>query len=59
MILQELVKRVPAFMYCLVVDENVYKIYGETFEQKFRATGKTLFVKVCTAQVPRACACLA
>lgn len=44
--MQEIVKRVPAFMYCLVADENVYKIFGETFVQKFRATGKTLFVKV-------------
>lgn len=44
--LQELVKRVPAFMYCLIADENVYAIYGETFVSKFRATGKTLFVKV-------------
>lgn len=43
---QELVKRAPAFMYCLVADENVYNLYGATFEEKFRATGKTLFVKV-------------
>ena len=43
---QELVKRAPAFMYCLVADENVYNLYGKTFEEKFRATGKTLFVKV-------------
>jgi len=29
-----------------VADENVYNLYGKTFEDKFRATGKTLFVKV-------------
>jgi 3-dehydroquinate synthetase len=43
---QELVRRVPAFMYCLVADENVYALYGEMFVSKFKATGKTLFVKV-------------
>jgi len=37
------VKRVPAHIYCLVADENVFALYGEQFLAKFKATGKTLF----------------
>jgi len=40
---QELVKRVPAHIYCLIADENVFALYGEQFLAKFKATGKTLF----------------
>ena len=36
----------PAFMYCLIADENVFAIYGEKFLEKFNQTGKTLYVKV-------------
>ena len=36
-------KRVPAHIYCLVADENVFALYGEQFLAKFKATGKTLF----------------
>jgi hypothetical protein len=45
-ILQELVKRVPAFVYCLIADENVYSIFGSKFVTKFEETGKTLLVKI-------------
>jgi 3-dehydroquinate synthetase len=44
--IQELVRRVPAFIYCLVADENVFAIYGEKFIEQFNKTGKTLYVKV-------------
>jgi pentafunctional AROM polypeptide len=40
---EELVKRVPAHIYCLVADENVFALFGEQFLAKFKATGKTLF----------------
>lgn len=43
---QELVKRVPAFVYCLVADENVFALFGEKFVEKFNETGKTLHVKI-------------
>eukprot|EP00961_Rhodomonas_salina_P110178 1482929-Rhodomonas_salina.1 len=42
----ELVKRVPAFVYCLVADENVFALFGEKFVEKFNETGKTLHVKI-------------
>jgi hypothetical protein len=37
---------VPAFIYCLIADENVFAIYGEKFIEQFNKTGKTLYVKV-------------
>ena len=46
---QELVKRVPAFVYCLIADENVYAIFGSKFVSKFNETGKTLHIKVVPA----------
>ena len=40
---EELVRRVPAHIYMLIADENVFALYGEQFLAKFQATGKTLF----------------